>query len=60
MGFEFHHIGIAVKSLDKSMGLYRNIFGMEFSEIQEVDEYKVKTAFAEKGKIKLVEAKDSR
>jgi methylmalonyl-CoA epimerase len=52
------HIGIAVKSLDEALGIYRDILGLEVSEIEEVEEQKVRTAFIPVGgtKFELLES----
>lgn len=39
------HIGIAVKSIEESLGLYTDIFGLTLQGIEVVEEQKVKTAF---------------
>ncbi len=38
------HIGVAVKNLDKTVELYRDIFGFELLEIEEVPSQKVRVA----------------
>ncbi|AEA34019.1 methylmalonyl-CoA epimerase [Hippea maritima] len=38
------HIGVAVKSLDKAIALYRDVLGFELLEIEEVDSQKVRVA----------------
>jgi len=38
------HIGVAVKDLDKTIEIYRDIFGFELLEIEEVPSQKVKVA----------------
>lgn len=57
------HIGIAVKSLDASIPLYRDGMGMEFEGTEEVAEQKVRVAFLVIGesRIELLEptAEDS-
>ncbi|AKG91131.1 methylmalonyl-CoA epimerase [Geoglobus ahangari] len=51
------HIGIAVKSLDEAVELYKKL-GFEVKEIEEVEEQKVKVAMLPVGesKIELLEA----
>lgn len=39
------HIGIAVKSIEESLKLYRDILGLTLQGIEVVEEQKVKTAF---------------
>lgn len=38
------HVAIAVKDLDKAIAHYRDVFGLELAEIEEVAEQKVRTA----------------
>jgi methylmalonyl-CoA/ethylmalonyl-CoA epimerase len=38
------HVAIAVKDLDKAIALYRDGFGLELAEIEEVAEQQVRTA----------------
>jgi len=54
------HIGIAVKSLEKSIPFYENILGLKCYVIEEVKDQKVKTAFFMVGqtKIELLESTD--
>jgi methylmalonyl-CoA/ethylmalonyl-CoA epimerase len=51
------HIGIAVESIEKSLGFYKNILGLEYIGSEEVAEQKVRIAFLKIGesKIELVE-----
>jgi methylmalonyl-CoA/ethylmalonyl-CoA epimerase len=60
---KINHIGIAVKSLDNSIPLYRDQLGMEFEGTEEVAEQKVRVAFLKIGdsRIELLEptAEDS-
>jgi methylmalonyl-CoA/ethylmalonyl-CoA epimerase len=51
------HIGIAVRSIDQHLALYREILGIEFGGIEEIADQKVKAAFLELGgsRIELVE-----
>lgn len=55
------HIGIAVSNIDKAKILYEEIFGLEVSGIEVVEEQKVKVAFIPTGnsKIELLESTDS-
>ncbi|KIH77771.1 methylmalonyl-CoA epimerase [Geoalkalibacter ferrihydriticus] len=52
------HVGIAVKSLDAAVPLYRDVLGMEFEGTEVVAEQKVKVAFFVSGesRIELLEA----
>jgi len=54
------HIGIAVKSLDKAIPLYEEVFGLKCYNIEEVRDQKVRTAFFKIGqtKIELLESTD--
>jgi len=38
------HVAIAVKDLDQAIALYRDAFGLELAEIEEVPEQQVRTA----------------
>lgn len=38
------HVAIAVKDLDQAISLYRDVLGLELSEVEEVPEQQVKTA----------------
>ncbi len=38
------HVAIAVKDLDKAIALYRDAFGLELAEIEDVPEQQVRTA----------------
>jgi len=51
------HIGIAVESIKKWIGFYRDVLGLEFAGSEEVPEQKVKVAFLTIGdsKIELLE-----
>ncbi|MEW6556385.1 MAG: methylmalonyl-CoA epimerase [Elusimicrobiota bacterium] len=53
-----NHIGIAVKSIQSALKLYRDTLKLEFSGIEEVASAKVKVAFLKIGKtnIELLEA----
>lgn len=55
------HIGIAVKDLDAAMHFYKEILGMEVSEIEEVKEQKVRVAFLPTGdsEIELLESTEA-
>jgi methylmalonyl-CoA/ethylmalonyl-CoA epimerase len=50
---KINHIGIAVKSLEESLPLYRDTFGMAFTGIEEVAEQKVKVAMLQIGESKI-------
>ncbi|MHA1864197.1 MAG: methylmalonyl-CoA epimerase [Candidatus Thorarchaeota archaeon] len=51
------HIGIAVESIEKWIGFYRDVLGLEYAGSEEVPEQKVKVAFLTIGdsKIELLE-----
>lgn len=52
------HIGIAVKNLDEALKLYEGVLGIKCSDIEVVDEQKVKVAFLPIGdtEIELLES----
>jgi methylmalonyl-CoA/ethylmalonyl-CoA epimerase len=52
------HLGIAVKSIEESVKLYTDVFGLELVGIEEVPEQKVRVAFLPVGesRIELLEA----
>ncbi len=50
---KINHIGIAVKSLDNSISLYRDQLGMEFEGTEVVAEQKVKVAFLKVGESRI-------
>lgn len=54
------HIGIAVKSIDEALSLYKDVYGLELKGVEEVKDQKVKTAFLPLGdsEIELLEATD--
>jgi len=54
------HIGIAVKSIEKSLPYYEEILGLKCYAVEEVADQKVKTAFFKIGetKIELLESTD--
>lgn len=54
------HIGIAVRDLDQSLGLYRDLLGLELKGVEEVAEQKVKVAFLPVGesKVELLQSTD--
>ena len=43
------HIGIAVKSIDESLKLYKDVLGMNFKGIEEMSDRALKTAFIQTG-----------
>ena len=47
------HIGIAVESIEKSLGFYRDILGLEYVGSEEVAEQKVRIAFLKIGESKI-------
>ncbi|RBP38470.1 methylmalonyl-CoA epimerase [Garciella nitratireducens] len=55
------HVGIAVKSIDKALRLYTDLYGLELAGIEVVEDQKVKTAFLPLGdsEIELLEATDA-
>ena len=55
---KFNHIGIAVKSLEDSLHIFQDILGMQCSNIELIEEQKVKTAILPVGesKIELLES----
>lgn len=54
------HIGIAVSSLEESMGYYEKVLGLTCYAIEEIKDQKVRTAFFRVGetKIELLESTD--
>lgn len=50
---KINHIGIAVKSLDASISLYRDVLGMNFEGTEEVAEQKVRVAFLAVGESRI-------
>ncbi len=50
---KINHIGIAVKSLDASILLYRDVLGMTFEGTEEVAEQKVRVAFLAIGESRI-------
>jgi len=53
MTSKVNHIGIAVKSIDSHVPLYRDIMGMEFEGTEVVAEQKVKVAFLSVGETRI-------
>ena len=55
------HIGIAVKNLEESVNIFKNILGMEYAGEEEVKEQNVKVAFLPIGEseIELLESTSS-
>jgi len=55
------HIGVAVKNLEDAVKLYTDAFGLKVSEIETVEEQKVKVAMIPVGesRIELLETTDS-
>ena len=43
------HIGIAVKSIDESLKLYKEVLNMDFKGIEEMEDRALKTAFIQAG-----------
>lgn len=54
------HIGIAVKNIEESLKFYKDVLGIECTEIEEVTEQKVKVAFLPIGdtELELLESTD--
>lgn len=50
---QIDHIGIAVKSIENSLSLYTDIFGLQFLGIEEVESEQVKVAFLKAGDVKI-------
>ena len=50
---KLHHIGIAVKSIEDRLMLWRDIFGMKVKLIEEVSEQKVRVAMLESGAVSI-------
>lgn len=50
---EVNHIGIAVKSIDKSIDYYIETLGLKLLTIEEVASQKVRVAFIDAGNVKL-------
>jgi methylmalonyl-CoA/ethylmalonyl-CoA epimerase len=50
------HVAIAVKDLDRAIALYRDAFGLELAEVEEVPEQQVRTAIFGhgKGRVELI------
>ena len=50
---KINHLGVAVKSLEEAIPLYRDSLGMTFQGIEEVEEQKVRVAFLQIGESKI-------
>lgn len=50
---ELHHIAIAVKDIDAALGLWRDLLGMEVSEVRDVPNDRVRIAFLPAGETLL-------
>ncbi|PLX81450.1 MAG: methylmalonyl-CoA epimerase [Desulfuromonas sp.] len=50
---KINHIGIAVRSLDTALPLYRDVLGMTFEGSEEVVDQKVKVAFLATGESRI-------
>ncbi|MCP3176084.1 MAG: methylmalonyl-CoA epimerase [Desulfuromonadales bacterium] len=50
---KINHIGIAVKSLESALPLYRDVMGMAFEGTEEVAEQKVRVAFLAVGESRI-------
>lgn len=57
---KINHIGIAVRSIEEAVKLYTDVFGLKVSEIEIVEDQKVRTAVIPVGesKIELIESTD--
>jgi len=55
-----HHVAVVVRSIDSSLGLYRDVLGMPLLEVQDIASDKVRIAFLGVGesKVELVEPTD--
>ena len=49
----FHHVGIAVKDLNRARFVFENILGICFSLAKDIESQKVKVAFAEFDDVKI-------
>ncbi len=58
---KIHHVGIAVKNLEKSIGFWTGILGLPLKNIEEVPSHQVKVAFLNTGEsdIELVARLDN-
>lgn len=50
---KLHHIGIAVRSIENSLRLWRDVFGMKVKLVEEVSEQKVRVAMLESGAVSI-------
>ncbi|HNZ67539.1 MAG: methylmalonyl-CoA epimerase [Planctomycetes bacterium] len=50
---KINHIGIAVKSLDDTIPLYRDILGLKLEHIEEIEDQKVKVAMFSVGEVHI-------
>lgn len=46
---ELHHVAIVVKDIDAALGLWRDLLGMEVSEVRDVPDDRVRIAFLPAG-----------
>jgi methylmalonyl-CoA epimerase len=55
-----HHVAVVVRSIDETLGLYRDLLGLPLQEIQEVEPDRVRIAFLGVGesRVELVEPVD--
>ena len=55
-----HHVAVVVTSIDRSIGLYRDLLGMPVQEVQDIASDRVRIAFLGVGesKVELVEPTD--
>jgi len=45
------HIGVAVKNLDQTLGMYKRVYGLEAIKIETLDEINVRIAFIPMGEV---------
>lgn len=50
---ELHHVAIVVKDIDAALGLWRDLLGMEVSEVRDVPNDRVRIAFLPAGETLL-------
>lgn len=50
---QIDHIGIAVKNLDQQVNFYTQVFGLNYSGIEEVADQKVKVAIFQVGEVRI-------
>ncbi|MCH7814879.1 MAG: methylmalonyl-CoA epimerase [Planctomycetes bacterium] len=50
---QIDHIGIAVRSIEQAVGLYRDVLSLPFEGLEEVEDQKVKVAFFTVGQVRV-------